>query len=139
MLYLKRENSFHTTQYDLNERYYARKKASLERFPYYIVRFKRHQYHLLFFVHERFPYYIVRFKQKTDISEVSISPTFPYYIVRFKLSVCAFKILTVSKFPYYIVRFKLIPVKEPLILGLRFHTTQYDLNYACRICRIPVL
>ena len=34
----------------------------------------------------------------------------------------------ISRFPYYIVRFKLILAEEPLILGLRFHTTQYDLN-----------
>ena len=123
-----RGESFHTTQYDLNEALSEEIAEGEGKFPYYIVRFKPPTRVEIFKTGILFPYYIVRFKLQSQIhrlSEVSSFHTtqydlnficemfiyfehmFPYYIVRFKLKEdTTFRISAIG-FPYYIVRFKL--------------------------------
>ena len=65
-------SGFHTTQYDLNPRTSSIDNARLQRFPYYIVRFKRNRKEKQIIYKMLFPYYIVRFKQKRNESQYEI-------------------------------------------------------------------
>ena len=143
------DTGFHTTQYDLNKQW-DKTRREVNKFPYYIVRFKLFLCSLSPQKFFQFPYYIVRFKLNvltfrrkvflcfhTTQYDLNIFPClcfcnynqFPYYIVRFKRKIRWCSISWRTQFPYYIVRFKPNIALSLQLSVYGFHTTQYDLNY----------
>ena len=124
----KEEDSFHTTQYDLND------IASSDRVVP-IIRFHTTQYDLnrdnIFDKHRGQRCFHTTQYDLNEISswaDIRRDIGFPYYIVRFKLVKPIDGVSIQQKFPYYIVRFKLAPAIIIFLLFICFHTTQYDLN-----------
>ena len=123
----------------------------LEKFPYYIVRFKPpllyinfmeffsfhttqydlNLHNLLHVIKPPFSFHTTQYDLNLKKHMKSLNLLlFPYYIVRFKRKQKKYFCDNQYEFPYYIVRFKPQSASQNIAeVYICFHTTQYDLNF----------